>query len=261
MFGAAALEAIAHIENDDAVAPVSEIGETILDLQIVQITTGGRDAFAFRQSDLHLAGAFDLPARNLLGIFYVGEIDDPHGAGCIVGEVDVMGIDVGTMDAAGDRGGVFGNNLWMHGVAGVEKNNSILAIGGAFAGNHADFPVGGDADIVDQAGVDLERIGGLRVGGIGNVEDVEFLADGGKISVVAPNPFLGELFVFGHGVADDFDLPGNISRSDHDAGGRGPVTGRCGDGVSAGTLRDESTVRPDICAGALHRPGNFGRNG
>jgi len=153
MLRAAALDAVADIEDDDAVAPISKIGETVDDLKIVKITAShGETAARFGgNGNLHrsLAGIFKLPASHFLWIFHIGEIDDAHGASSVVGEIDVMRIDVRTVHAAGDGGGVFGENFGMEGIGGVQEDDAVFAIGCALASDDTDFAIGSDADVID----------------------------------------------------------------------------------------------------------------
>src|SRR5690348_7339201 len=103
---AAAGHPVAHIENHETIAPVGEIGEAVLYLQVVQITS------ARHGSDLGVdgddGGIFGLPAGDFLGMFHVLKIDDAQRAGRIVGNVGVMSVNVGAVDAAGDGRSVFG---------------------------------------------------------------------------------------------------------------------------------------------------------
>ena len=61
MLGAAAFNAVADVENDHAIAPVGEIGETVLYVQIVEIASRFRGAH--RPGDGLGGGIFSLPAR------------------------------------------------------------------------------------------------------------------------------------------------------------------------------------------------------
>src|SRR5580692_6641904 len=156
MFGTSALDAVANVKDHHAIAPVRQVGEPIEHLNVVKVAADhGESAAGFlRNRNAHLRGTLYLPTRHFLGIFHVGEIDNAKRAGGIVGEIHVVSVDVGAVHAAGYRGAVFGNNFGMHRVGRVQKNDTVFAAGSTFAGDDADFAVGGNADIVDQAGID-----------------------------------------------------------------------------------------------------------
>src|SRR3989454_10365968 len=84
MLGTAALQTCADIENDQAIMPVSEIGETVLNIEIVQVTTN--HLVTFLGTNRFGGWIFSLPARNLLRIFHVGKIDHAHRAGRVVSQ-------------------------------------------------------------------------------------------------------------------------------------------------------------------------------
>src|SRR5580704_6713268 len=136
MLGTSAFDAVANIEDHDAIAPVRQVGEPIEHLHVVKVAADhGESATGFlRNRDAHLGGTFYLPTRHFFGIFHVGEIDNAQRAGGIVGEIDVMSVDVGAMHAAGYRGGVLGNDFGMHRIGRVQKDDAVFAAGGAFAG-------------------------------------------------------------------------------------------------------------------------------
>src|SRR6267143_96419 len=121
MFGAASLDAFANVKNYQTIAPVSEISEAILDLQIVEVTT---DNFAIAATGCNCCShlARDFPARYFFRILHVGKIDNTHRTSRIVGQVNIVTVDKSTMNAAGDRFGVFGNWLRMRGIGSVEKS-------------------------------------------------------------------------------------------------------------------------------------------
>ncbi len=108
---AASGHAVAHIEDDQSISPVREIGEPILHLQVVQITAAGHGSvLGFHADDRRI---LRFPARNFLGMFHILKIDDAQRARGIVGKVNVVTIDVGAVHAAADRRRVFGKNFQM----------------------------------------------------------------------------------------------------------------------------------------------------
>src|SRR6202790_2288899 len=262
MFGTPAFDAVTNIENYGAIAPVSEIRQPVDDLHVVEIAArhGEAAAFFLGNRNAHLPGTFHLPSRHFLGIFHVCEIDHAQGAGGVVGEIHIVRVDVGAVDAAGNSGRVFREDLGMERVGGVQKNDAVLAAGRAFAGDDADLAIGCDADVVDKPRIYFERIGALRMRGIGDIENVDLVADAGEISVVVPDPFFGKLIVFRHDVADDFGFAADIPGSNHDAGGSQAIANGGFEGVGAGTLGDEGTVGQDLRSRILHGPRDFSRD-
>src|SRR5579859_4999873 len=112
-------------------------------------------------------------------MLHILKIDDAQRSGRIVGDVNVMSVYVGAVHAAGDGGGVFGENLEMRRIGGIEEDDAVLAVGRALAGEDANLFVRRGADVVDDAGVDLERVEQLGIGGIGNVVNEHFVGNGG----------------------------------------------------------------------------------
>src|SRR5271163_2690028 len=110
-------------------------------------------------------------------MLHILKINNAHRSGGIVGEVNVVAINVGAVHATRDRGRVFGKNFQMRSVGGVEENDSVLAVGRAFASEHADFFVRRGADVVNDAGIDLESVEQLGVRGISDVVDENFVGD------------------------------------------------------------------------------------
>jgi len=254
MLRAAAFNALANIEDDETIAPVREIRKAVNYLNIVKIASEG--GYTFRKSDLNVGGIFELPACDFFGIFYVSEIDHPERTSGVISQINVMRIDVGAVNAASDCCGVLRENFRMHGIGSIEKNDAIFSIGSAFTGDDADFSVAGDADIVNEARVNFKWIRFLGMGGVGDVVDIKFVADGGEIGEVVPEPFFGELFVLGHRVTDDIDFALDVSRNDHDAS-RGAASARRGlDDVRPWTFSDKCTVGPDLRARSFDGPGD-----
>ena len=58
-----------------------------------------------------------------------------------------------------------------------KEHNAILAVGGAFAREHADFFVGRRADVIHEARVHLHRIERFGIRGIGNIVGVYAIGD------------------------------------------------------------------------------------
>src|SRR5882762_4991127 len=76
MLGTAAFQTRAYIQNDQTLMPVSEIGEAILNVEIVQVTT--RHLIAFLGANGGGERIFSLPARNFFRILHVSKIDHAH---------------------------------------------------------------------------------------------------------------------------------------------------------------------------------------
>src|SRR5258708_9326720 len=90
MLGTSAFDSLPDIENNRAIAPVSEIRQSVDNLQVVEIAARHRKTAAlFRgKRNSHLPGTLDLPARHFFGILHVGKIDHPHGASGVISEID-----------------------------------------------------------------------------------------------------------------------------------------------------------------------------
>ncbi len=194
------------------------------------------------------------PAGDLLRMFQILKIDDAQRSCSVVGDVDVVAINVGAVHAAGDGRRVFGKNFQMRRIGGVEENDSVLAVRSALAGEYSDFFVRRGADVVDDAGVHFEGVEQFGIRGIGDVVDENFIRDGGKVGVVADNPLFRHLQV-GHGdVGHDFNLALHVARAHHHRR-RGAVLAAAGHHhVRARFLRDERSVRINRSALAAHRP-------
>ena len=92
IFGTSSCHAIADVENDQSIAPVGEISETVFDLQIVEITAAGhRSLFGVNADD---GGILRFPASHLFGMFRILEIDNAQRSRRVVGDVDVVSINV-----------------------------------------------------------------------------------------------------------------------------------------------------------------------
>ena len=148
MFRTPALDAFAHIENHQPIAPVSEIRQTVDHLQIVQVTT---NHFRVSRTGCNRGRYFigNFPTRHFLRIPDVGEINNAHRAGGVIRQVDVVTIDKRTMNSARDRRRVFRNWFWMSRIGSVEKGDAILAVGSAFARDDQNPSVRGGADVID----------------------------------------------------------------------------------------------------------------
>src|SRR5580704_18292566 len=204
IFRAAAAHAVTHVEDDQAIAPVSQISQAIFYLQVVQITSAGhRSHFCVQGDDGRILG---LPACNFFGMFGVLKINDAQRAGGVVSQIYVVPVDVRAVHAAADGGRVFGENFQMGSVGGVKENNSILAVGRAFASEDSDAFVGRGADVIDQARIYFEGVEELGICGIGNVVDKKLVGNCRKVGVMTDDPFLRHLQV-GHGNSrDDLEI-------------------------------------------------------
>ncbi len=74
---AATLQAIAHVENYQAIAPISEISQTIFDLHIMQVATNNFP-FALSSGNRGRYRAGKLPARYFFRMLYIGEVNHTH---------------------------------------------------------------------------------------------------------------------------------------------------------------------------------------
>ena len=74
-FGAAALDAVADVQDDQPVVPVAEVRQAVRHRDVVDIAPG--------------LGLLGLPPRHFLRLGGVADVDDPHRARGVVGEVDM----------------------------------------------------------------------------------------------------------------------------------------------------------------------------
>src|SRR6266545_105834 len=158
--------AVPHIENN----------QPIFHLQVMQISPTYFFTFLCLNSSDNWT--LNLPTTNLFRIFHVGEIDDAHGAGSVVRQVNVMAVNEGTMHPAGHSLSVFGDWFGMSRIRGVVEGNSVLSIRGAFPGNNQNFSISGGADIVHTPRVDLDCVSQFRLSGIGDVIYEKMIRDG-----------------------------------------------------------------------------------
>src|SRR5258706_6346169 len=130
MLGTSAFDSVPNIENNRAMAPVSEIRQPVDNLQVVEIAARHRKTAAlFRgKRNSHLPGTLHLPARHFFGILHVGKIDYPHGASGVISEIHIMKINKSAMHAPGDRSWVFRRNFGMHGVGSARKTDSVFPL-------------------------------------------------------------------------------------------------------------------------------------
>ena len=119
VLGAAALHAVADVENHEPVVPIRQRRQAVADVDVVERTAGFR--------------ALHLPAGDLFGVIRIANIDDAHRAGGVVGEVDVAALDVGTVDAARHRFGELGDRLGVRRVFERQDHDAVLARRGTLA--------------------------------------------------------------------------------------------------------------------------------
>src|SRR5438132_9194265 len=131
VFRTAALHAVTDVENHQTVAPVSEIGQPILNLQIMKIPAP--HLIAFTGFDYRSDFIRHFPARDLFWILNVSKIYDAHRSGSIIRQVDVMAVHEGAVHAARDCRGVFGDWLGMRRIGVVIEGDAVLAIRSALA--------------------------------------------------------------------------------------------------------------------------------
>src|ERR1051325_12007460 len=93
-----AFQSRANVENHEAMVPVSEIRQTILDVDVVNVSPGY--CFPFLRADGCSKRILSLPACYFFRVLDVGEIDHAQRARSVIGEVNVMLIDKRAMNAA-----------------------------------------------------------------------------------------------------------------------------------------------------------------
>ena len=187
-------------------------------------------------------GIFRLPAGHFLGMLRVLEVDDAQRSGGIVGEIDVVAIDVSAVHAAAHGRGVFGKHLEMRGVGGIEEHDTVFAVRSPFAGEDADFLVGRGADVVDEARIDFERVEQFGTRRIGYVVHEQLVSDRGEIGVMTDDPLFGHLEIGHRDVRDHFNLALNVTRLHDNGSGSTVLPAACGHDVSSGFLCYEGSI-------------------
>src|SRR6185503_9897655 len=99
VFGAAALDAISNVENDQAIAPIGEIGQSVFDLQIMQVTTNDF-TIAINGSNRGRYCAGNFPTGHFFRMLYISEINYAHRARRVIRQVHIMPVDERAMDAS-----------------------------------------------------------------------------------------------------------------------------------------------------------------
>ena len=124
-----------------------------------------------------------------------------------------MTVDKGAMDAAGDSLGVFGKNFGMGRISQIEKNNTVFAVGCAFARKDADFSVRSGAEVIDHARIEWERIHFNRLRRIRNVVNPQAAGDDRRhIGVVTDDPLFRRLEFFLRCASNDLEFANHITR-------------------------------------------------
>src|ERR1043166_1040889 len=131
MFRTSTFHPGADVEYDQTIVPVSEIRETIFDLEVVKVAP--TDLPAFLRRDHFRKRILSLPARYFLRVVHVREIEPTHGAGRVVSKIYVMIVNVSTMHAARHRRCVFRDQLRMRRIGSIVKRDSVFPVRRAFA--------------------------------------------------------------------------------------------------------------------------------
>ncbi len=164
----AALDAVADVENDEAVVPVAE-------------RTARPSWMSMSCRVRPASGRLVRHCATSVGLVRIVDVDDVHRAGAVVreeheGAVLLLLIDERRVHTGGDALGELGDDLRVDRVFSGRDDDAVLAIGGALAGEDDDLAVGRAHDVVDATGVGDDRVGDRRVGGITDVDGVEDIA-------------------------------------------------------------------------------------
>src|SRR5262249_27365260 len=89
---AAAANPRADVENDETVAPIAHVQQTVLRIDIVEIPSADLVA-SFRYFDCARERLVHLPSRDFPRIVHLGEVDNAQRAGGIVSQVDIVSVD------------------------------------------------------------------------------------------------------------------------------------------------------------------------
>ena len=249
---APALDPGPDVENDGAVFEVRQIGEAVLDLDIVEISAGGGPGLLIGEQ----VRVLDLPVTNLAGIAGVAEIDHPHHPGAVVGQVDVVSVDEGAVDPRGHRRGVLGEHLRSERIGQIEEDDPVLPVRGALAGDHPDLAIRGGRDVVDQPGVDHDRIDPLWRGRIGDVVGVDPPGTGAHVEGVIDRPTLGGLDVGIDHRSNRLEHPIMLPFGHCDRGAGGNGSGEGADDVAPRGVGDEPAIGVDGGATPAQTPGD-----
>src|SRR5690606_35559447 len=133
----ATLDAVADVDQVQAIAPVGGVGDAVFDPDIVDRCARFEDLVGadsgWRARVLDVEDVVAATGAERVGIALVDE-QIVHATGQLVVElVDAFGL-----ARVGD----------------VERDDAVLAVGGAFAADDAEAAVFGDLDVVDGAGID-----------------------------------------------------------------------------------------------------------
>ena len=229
----ASLDAVADVENHQALIPVAQVGEPVFHIDVVHVVAG-------------FVGP-GLPPGHLPRLVRIADVDHPKRAGRVVGQIDVAPVDEGTVHTTGDRLGELRDRLGMRRVLEREYDDPILAGGGVLPGEHAVLAVLGGHHVVDGARVHHHRVGDPRAGRVAHVDGIHPVGDGGQIAV----PAVGVKPEFGSAVLDrkpphEGGRAADIAVADLDRG-LGNFSGKAGrHPIAARHVRHEASIRIDL---------------
>src|SRR6202011_554190 len=92
-------DAVTDVEDYKAIAPVGEIDKPIHHLEVMEETAARKHAVNGLDGD---GSGVGLPARYFFRVLGILKVDDAQGAGGVVIQVDIVSVDVGAVDSAGD---------------------------------------------------------------------------------------------------------------------------------------------------------------
>ncbi len=231
-FGRVGHRCASHINCYDTVTPVRGVGNSIFYPNIVD----------------SVAGRVQLKAADGLGILRIGDVDDIIPPPVIYGKHMIF-VDKGVMHAPGKSVIIFRNDFNLAGIGHIEYNNTVLAIGCTFTGNHGSTSVFGNLYIIYGSGIYGDGIDYGHVRRIGDIPKVGFSitapgsGDGIITSVHAlPDPEVGSMHITDQAVADYLQFFLNISFVYADRLFAHRISGLGEDGEKAGLICHKTAV-------------------
>ena len=164
------LDAVADVENHQAVVPPAPVQEAILYIHVVQAAPC-----------IASIGARRLPRRRLARLGRVIDVDHVDRAGAVIRDVDVaavprVGVDKGGVHARRDAVGEVGNFPGAERIFECGDDDTVLPVVGPFAREHHHLALFVGHDVIHDAEVLHDRVGDEGLRGVRNVDGVETIA-------------------------------------------------------------------------------------
>ena len=161
----AALDAVAHVEHDQAVIPVARVQQAVAQVDVVQRAAG-------------VGASFGFPARHFLRMIRIVHVDHVQRPRAVVREEDeraelVLLVHERRVHAAGHAIGELGDRLRMRRILQRGNHDAVLAVARALAREHEELAIRERHHIVHATRVRHDGVGHLWIGRITDVERVQ----------------------------------------------------------------------------------------